>query len=87
MYGQHLNTTFCISQGGGVHGNAILSRYDLGELRVIQHRCTLSSRPSFMIRGLWDGRGGRLLSIKILLSYHISCCDPRRVEQNWILLR
>ncbi len=29
------------SQGGGVHGNAILSRYDVSHARVIQHRCGL----------------------------------------------
>ena len=27
------------SQGGGVHGNAILSRFDMSDARVIQHRC------------------------------------------------
>ena len=26
------------SQGGGVHGNAILSRFDMSDARVIQHR-------------------------------------------------
>lgn len=26
------------SQGGGVHGNAILSRFDMSDSRVIQHR-------------------------------------------------
>ena len=29
------------SQGGGVHGNAILSRFDMSDARVIQHRCGL----------------------------------------------
>ncbi len=26
------------SQGGGVHGNALLSRFDMSDARVIQHR-------------------------------------------------
>jgi len=28
----------CADQGGGVHGNAILSRYNLSDVRVVQHR-------------------------------------------------
>ncbi|CAK0749136.1 hypothetical protein CVIRNUC_001887 [Coccomyxa viridis] len=27
------------SQGGGVHGNAILSRFDMSDCRAIEHRC------------------------------------------------
>ena len=26
-------------QGGGVHGNAILSRFDHSEVRAVEHRC------------------------------------------------
>jgi hypothetical protein len=34
------------SQGGGVHGNAILSRFDMSDARVIQHRRGLQVRTS-----------------------------------------
>lgn len=27
------------TQGGGVHGNAILSRFDITDVRVVEHRC------------------------------------------------
>ena len=26
-------------QGGGVHGNAMLSRFDMSDCRAIEHRC------------------------------------------------
>lgn len=35
------------SQGGGVHGNAILSRFDMSDARVIQHRCGSQPQPLY----------------------------------------
>ena len=38
-----LNTDVAL-QGGGVHGNAILSRYDMSDSRAVEHRC-VSPQP------------------------------------------
>jgi hypothetical protein len=37
------------SQGGGVHGNGILSRFNMSDARVIQHRCGSQPQTYFCI--------------------------------------
>lgn len=37
------------SQGGGVHGNAILSRFNMSNARVIQHRCGTATSATLLM--------------------------------------
>lgn len=51
------------AQGGGVHGNAILTKFDVLDVAVLRHRCgpvsAASGRGAFRAGGEASGRGGR----------------------------